>query len=543
LTRSELAAQFRTQEHVIDELVLLGEIAPLFVLPHINEPRFSVNTYHDYIRNKSSQMSANKNEDLDHKLEASRAASCKTNSNTCTAKPIKAVTETPRRIGGCSKKHELQSPINNEVELNSSIINFLQNFSGSTKVLKGFQGMSIRASKKEKVIQLRAEKHDKYFKLISYPTDHIFTSKDIETLKQAHTRFRSRIDAQMPWKDKNYLLNATYREINTFTELIELYKEGQRKAAINKISRIQRRYFSGSWGDKLVVNYCVESFRTDYLDRPVAGRQPSDRNEIIKITSAAINKAKEQLNVKIDVQPLIKKGERSRSDDTDRAIPKMSTLADFIMEAYQLSRERAGLSMVIQLLASTRAKRTNYQRWERVKLGNKFIEVPSPESKTAFVRHPIPQRLIDILKTEKQRQSHDHRLTKDSHKQPLLMFESEFNRGKPLTKFHDYFNEIKGSLINKAIESGATEEEIDEIKRFQQHRIRDIVEQLLLDVHASEAQKEKCIGRKPSELGRSYGDLSIDKLSKLKDKMVAKIEQEHPDLKALFQSLIDKEIK
>jgi len=84
------------------------------------------------------------------------------------------------------------------------------------------------------------------------------------------------------------------------------------------------------------------------------------------------------------------------------------------------------------------------------------------------------------------------------------------------------------------------EKELKQIRSFTQHRIRDLVEQLILDVGASEGQKEKCLGRLPCEQAESYGDLSIEKLSSIKDKMVDKIELEHPELKALFQQLIDK---
>ena len=84
-----------------------------------------------------------------------------------------------------------------------------------------------------------------------------------------------------------------------------------------------------------MANYSIATFRTDYLDRYVSSRCKSDRNEIIKMVRAAVNKAKASESIKINVQELIMRGERSRADKTDKTIPKMSTLTKFIIEAYK----------------------------------------------------------------------------------------------------------------------------------------------------------------------------------------------------------------
>ena len=419
---------------------------------------------------------------------------------------------------------------------------FLQGFSGeANKVIEGYKGMSVRCGQKRKAIFLRENNHSKYFSLIWYDKDYLFRDEDIETLVNAHDRFLLRLKDKHPWRDKNYILNGEYRELKTFRELLEFHMEGKTREYQTKIKRFIKRFFSGSWGEKLMANYCRESFKIDFLERPITDRGATDNNELMKIVSAAINSAKNQMNIKIDVQPLFNKGDRSRADKSDKQPPKLSTLALFIEEAYRLGHDRLGLSLIIQLMASTRRKRTNTQLWETVNFNKQFIVIPSLESKGGFVRHPIPLRLVDILTTEKLKQVNNVLLQKDKCAIPVFMFESEFNRGKPLTKFGDYFNYVKQSLLDKEKARGADGIGFKEIKNFQQHRIRDIVEQLLLDVGASEGQKEKCLGRLPSEKAEAYSKLDIDTLSGLKDKMIARIEQEHPELKELFQGLIDNE--
>lgn len=424
-----------------------------------------------------------------------------------------------------------------------NIKEFIQTFEGKPKVLKGYPGMSIKVSRKEKIIQLRDDGDGQYFKLISYPVEHQFTKEDIQTIIDAHKRFMDRRKAKMPWRERGYLLGGSYRELSTFHDLFEFYKELASKKRAGAINRIQTRYFSGQWGEKIMANYSIATFRTDYLDRYVSSRRKSDRNEIIKMVRAAVNKAKASESIKINVQELIMRGERSRADKTDKTIPKMSTLTQFIIEAYKSGYNSLGLKLIIQFMASTREANTNERQWSRVNLDDLSIEVPTHESKTGFRRHPIPERLVGILSTEKSKQQRDMNVTKDCNGEPLFMFESPYNRGKVDTTLNKQFRNVKASLLAKKERLGSTKEDLKSISSFTQHRIRDLVEQALLDVSASEGQKEKCLGRLPREQAESYGNHSIEKLSELKDRMVEKAELEFPELKALFQRLIDKEIE
>ena len=183
-----------------------------------------------------------------------------------------------------------------------NIKEFIQTFEGKPKVLKGYPGMSIKVSRKEKIIQLRDGGDGQYFKLISYPVEHLFTKEDIQTIIDAHKRFIDRRKAKMPWKERGYLLGGSYRELSTFHDLFEFYKELASKKRAGAISRIQTRYFSGQWGEKIMANYSIATFRTDYLDRSVSSRCKSDRNEIIKMVRAAVNKAKASESIKINVR-------------------------------------------------------------------------------------------------------------------------------------------------------------------------------------------------------------------------------------------------
>ena len=82
---------------------------------------------------------------------------------------------------------------------NLNLKEFIQAFEGKTKVLKGYPGMSIKVSRKEKIIQLRDDSGGQYFKLISYPVEHQFTKEDIQTIIDVHKRFMDRRKAKMPW--------------------------------------------------------------------------------------------------------------------------------------------------------------------------------------------------------------------------------------------------------------------------------------------------------------------------------------------------------
>ncbi|AXQ99174.1 hypothetical protein [Pseudoalteromonas piscicida] len=444
-------------------------------------------------------------------------------------------------FSACNQRPPMISQIQSVESKGMGLIDFIQSFRGSARVLPGLKGMSIKTSKSKKMIQLRANKNDVYFQLVNYPIDYVFTQNDINTLLAAHKRFEQRIEANIPWKDRNYLLHGQYRKLITWNQLYDFYSEGKSASYKTKLLRFKKRYFSGSWGEKRISTYCRESFIQDYLDRPVAERQPSDRNELIKQVDAAIRQAKGSANIAIDVQTLFNKGDRSRADKSDKTIPEMSTLAQFIIEAYECDCEALGLKLISQFMASTREGNTNKWLWSRVKLDDLYIEVPTPESKTGFRRHPIPKRLVDILCAEKSKQQRDVNVTKDRNNEPLFMFESPYNRGKVNTTLNKQFNDVKASLLAKKKRLGATKEDLKSISSFTQHRIRDLVEQALLDVSASEGQKEKCLGRLPSEQAESYGNLSIEKLSELKDRMVERAELEFPELKALFQRLIDKE--
>lgn len=416
---------------------------------------------------------------------------------------------------------------------------FLQSFSGRTKVLDGYKGMSVKASRKEKTIQLRDSSKSDYFRLISYPVSHQFTDDDAELLIAAHSRFMQRREAGMSWREPGYLLHGSYRKLATFKDLFEYYKESASKKRAVAINRIQQRYFSGQWGAKNIALYSAANFKVDFLDRYVPERQRSDRNEIIKMVSAAISAAKSDIHIRIDVQQLIKKGERTRADDSDKCIPEMKTLSQFIIKSYELGFDALGLKLLVQLMASTRNSSTNKLLWQQIDLEQRFIEV---ECKTGYKKHPIPRQLVELLKIEKKRQLRKEQTTRGRNGEPVYVFESPVNKGKFNSVLNKNFDEVKARLLRQAQSSKAAQGELRQIRFFTQHRIRDIVEQALLDVSASEGQKEKSLGRTAGDLAKAYGNLSIEKLSELKGRMVEKVGLEFPELKALFQRLIDKEI-
>lgn len=404
---------------------------------------------------------------------------------------------------------------------------------GKRKVLTGFVGLSVASGKRGLSFYLREGADGQYFRVISYPLDHEFTSPDFEALVLMHHRFRDRLVANVCWKNHHYLLGGSYRKLVTFNDLLDFYEEDHRGKT--KITRFRKRYFDGKWGNKQLSLYCAESFRIDFLDRPVPDRQPSDRNELIKLVSAAINKAKQSMNISIDVLPLFRRGERARADNTDNEPPKLSVVSAFILEAYALQEEQLGLSMIIQLLVSLRNANAARLEWGQCKLEDLYVEVPKEKSKTGYVRHPIPNRMINILRREWLNQCAE--ANSKNAGEPKFVFQSLRKKGKARANFDRAFEKIKASLLDKA----TSNKKQRAIKKFTRHQIRDLVEELLMSVGTSEGQKEKCLGRKPSDIGVAYANLSLSQLNKIKNKMVKKIEKKEPELKILFEKLSDSE--
>ncbi len=120
------------------------------------------------------------------------------------------------------------------------------------------------------------------------------------------------------------------------------------------------------------------------------------------------------------------------------------------------------------------------------------------------------------------------------------MFESVHSPKKPDSQIRKKFNRIKAIVIENYASECSNHYARKEICDFTFHRIRDIVERQLKLVGATDAQKEKCLGRQPDEVGSSYGDLSVPTLCQLKDKMMDKIFAEHTELKKVIGYLIDK---
>ncbi|MCF2900367.1 hypothetical protein L1267_08095 [Pseudoalteromonas sp. OFAV1] len=404
------------------------------------------------------------------------------------------------------------------------------------KAIAGYKGLYISSSKSKIIFKLRSNKNETPFKLTAFSLGYSIRDEDIDTIKKAHARFRNRLEANMFWKDLNYLINGTYFEINTFEELLTFYMSKVRGSYKQKVNRIMKKYFSGNYGARKLSSYCVESFETDFLNRQVSNRQRSDRNEIIKIISAAINKAKGQINVKVDVQTLIGPRARSRTATSDNKPPMLSTLCLYIYHAYKLDHKELGLELIIQYMCSLRVAATDALEWAQVHLDRKFIELPQEKSKTDYKKHPIPQVLASILRAEKEKQSANSSLAIGTRK---YVFESKKRKGQCISNLDNSFNTVKEHLIKNADVYKFSEEQLEDIKNFTRHQTRDLVESELLKVGASDAQKEKCLGRAPSDVGIAYADLSIDTLSKLKDKMVENLQAEFPKIRALFKYLIE----
>jgi len=537
LTAKQLAEQFRTSETVVLAMMAQGLIKPLYILPISNEPRFSLNAYSDFI---SERLVSNPEQKNFQSVQGNAI-----NANSTTLDNTKSYDEITYFSNINLVKTERK--ISAEKNLNSDdglTVAFLQNYSSLTKVIDGYRGMSIRANKKSKVILFRDSKKEPYHELIKFPEDHKYADKDVDLLKNAHKRFLLRRESSLPWRDNNFLLGGEARKIETFNQLLGFYSESASKGYQTKIRRMKKRYFSGERGERKLSGYCRNQFIADYLNAPNSNRKPSDRNEVIKMINSAINKAKDDSNIQIDVQTLVRAKDRSYADKTDKIMLKLSTFNVYLGRAFKLKHYELCLSLIMQLLVLTRKTNTNKQTWEYIDFSQHISTVDGHNNKNRKLgRYLYPKMLNSILEPYKGYLSRQDWTAKLKDGSAKFLFESRKKAGSPVSSFDNQLNKVKVSLLAdlESLDQSSSEfrSQYEEISAFTQHRLRDFADALLISVGATDNQKEKAAGRATSDVARGYENLTPPEIIKLKDRVVRLLNKSCPNFKKVKNGLID----
>lgn len=423
-------------------------------------------------------------------------------------------------------------------------VEYLRQFNAKTKAVAGYPGLSLRKNKNSLVVIFRTKAANERLEIMSFKQGEDIQEINIITIKNAYKRFRLCLENGHPWHNKHYLLEGQKREIRTFNQLLNLYAEQANTALKCKIVRLQKRYFAGALGERLLSTYCHDQFVKDFLNVSNPDRKPSDRNEVVKIISAACNLAKDSANISIDVQNLAKSTDRNYADVTDKTMPTIGVFDSFLNEAYRKNDHRLCMSLLLQFFVSTRKFTTNHLTWEQVNIEDNFIEVSGHINKNRkFVRLAFPSFLSPLLQAYKKYLMSDPKVSKGKNGQPIYLFESSRKIGHAISSFDTHFNGIRSTLLSRQKSLSQHSDDSTQlgkaIRKFTQHRIRDLVDMQLLSVGATENQKEKAAGRTPSAVARAYEDLSLDKIESLKSKVFNQMQNEMPNFKRLFEGLLN----
>lgn len=423
-------------------------------------------------------------------------------------------------------------------------VSYLQNFDGKQRVIPGFKGLSVRKNNQSLVLTFRTKANNERLDFMKFKDPQSVTEQDIETIKKAHQRFRVCVNKGRPWNNVEYLLKGKKRRLETFNDLLNFYQEGIEKVQQIKVARFKRRYFSGALGERLLSTYSREQFRKDFLDVSHPDRQASDRNEVIKILSAACNRARDTENIDIDIQTLVRSEDRSYADKTDKKMPTLLVFDAVLAEAYRMKKFNLCISMLLQFFISTRKAKTNGLRWQQFDLDSCTVEVPAAENKNGrLVRHPYPIGLNPLLCNLKSHFKYKPRISLDKSENPIFLFESAVKPGQPVWNFSRCLEEVKLNLIDGVNALGKNNADVGykarDVQAFTQHRMRDLMDMQLLKVGATENQKEKAAGRATSNKARAYENLTIECLVGLKDKVFSKLPETMPNFKRVFEGLVN----
>ncbi|MGJ8681197.1 hypothetical protein [Paraglaciecola sp.] len=435
---------------------------------------------------------------------------------------------------------------NDSFDSDTYLRNFVQDFyyGEKPKRINGFKNMYITACRKGKTIRIRISNNGGSINVLSYPKDHVFTDGDIKTIKTVHERYLMRRAQGLPWQDKRFLLGETALKLETFTQLLDWYADRSSKEHKVKVIRLKKRYFSGEKGNGKLAAYCREDFLRDFLFVSHPDRSPSDSLELHKIINSSINQARDASNIEIDVQTLVRPEDRAYSDKTDKEMPKISTFDAFLGKAFELGYLELCLSLIMQLTVQTRKSNSNHQQWHNINFENLTSTVEHHQHKNRKLGvYVYPNELTTILSRYQQFLTLQDWTTKDRKGKAKYLFESRTNRDQTIANYDAQFDRVRSLLLSDLDSLDKNTElyraKYKDISSFTQHRLRDLYDGLMLSVGATFNQKEKGAGRATSNVAKAYEDLSLSKITQLKNKMVRLIKRSCPNFIRVKQGMID----
>lgn len=428
---------------------------------------------------------------------------------------------------------------------NEFSVSFLDSMETGTRSFSSYPCLWVRKGKKSTVFFLRVKGHTDLV-LLKHKNTEPFTQKQLDYVVYLHTRFSLLRSENVPWNSLTYLKEGSRQKVVTFNDLLVFYRDlpDTSQSTITQINRMLRRYFSGEKGDRKIEAYCSEQFAKDFLDAPTPDRAKTDRDTVIKLIGAAYNKAKSSSVVeKFDFTNLGKNQPRNRSDDTSKEMPRLNTYISILRKGVELGHYEMVLNLLLQESMLTRKARTTHQEVSTLNLDELAHEIPAHQNKNRKLgRLLMPLQIKELLETYLGYLSSNPKITKTPDGQPKFLFESPLRKGQPRANFDDQFNTARKSVIN-TIEASCAENKgalIKETRKFTPHRLRDLSDELLIDVGATLGQKEKAAGRSTKDVERAYEDLTEDKIIELKTKKFNLIVKREPDYQWVIDTLIDK---
>ncbi|RDV24330.1 hypothetical protein DXV75_14000 [Alteromonas aestuariivivens] len=141
----------------------------------------------------------------------------------------------------------------------------------------------------------------------------------------------------------------------------------------------------------------------------------------------------------------------------------------------------------------------------------------------------------------------DPLVSKDRKGFPKVLFESPQpnRRGLPRANFDESFKRVKNALLedikkDSALSVDDIKMELKAVERFTQHRIRDLNDRLFKKINATNGQKEKAVGRTPSDTEKAYEGLTIDEMVQLKNRKHLYIREQFPEYGQAINRLIER---
>lgn len=368
--------------------------------------------------------------------------------------------------------------------------------------------------------------------------------QDIDNVNSMYEQFLLLKSENMPWNNIKLLQIWTLDTIETFNDLLLFYKTQNDFSASykNKIDRMICRYFAGAKGTRKLKAYNEKQFVKDFLDCPHPAQAKTDRDTVIKLMNAAYEYAFASDQVaNRDFPNLVKNQKRNRTDKSQKPLPKLTTYVGILSEGLTLVYHEMVLNMIMQEDFLTRKSVTASQEVSKFDLDASSCEVYAQESKSGdHKKHLASDPCVLLLRTYIKHLKADTSVSKDKSGNPKYLFESPSKPGQPRCNFDNQFKHAKASYleqVNQNYIDDDKEKVLNEIRNFTQHRIRDLSDSLMLNIGATEAQKELAACRSINDVAAAYEALDCESIIELKNKKHRLIVENEPDYGIIYKTL------